>query len=174
VPDLDSLVPVWRVLRHALALPVLNVRLYFSALFEGRRRFSALALAAWAGLVSFETPRLGLLRSLVDCQRKSWLPRFVNFEPSITERQPAAGRVGLAALKAGLFALTAVDRIGAAVVPAENPAGVPASLATAMFHRLSSSPPFFSAHPSKSVEACAGSAVMIDRSRNSGTIETLM
>jgi len=174
VPDLDSLVPVCRVLRQAPALPPSTERLYFSALSDGRRRFSALALSARAGFDSLAIPRLGPLRSFVDRHRKSWLPRFVNLEPSILCR-PLSGRAdGLPALSAGLPGLIDAARGGPVMALAEPDAGTPDSLATANVQRPSSSPPFFSAHSWKSFEACAGSETAIDSSRNSGTIETLM
>jgi hypothetical protein len=114
---------------------------------EGRRRLAELALTACAGLVSVLTPRLAPFLSLVDRQRKSWLPRFVNLEPSITAVPAEEVLRGHAALLAGLPALMTVDlRETIILVRAPSAVAGPASLAAARIHCPSSSAPLLMAH----------------------------
>jgi len=149
-PEVESLVPIFGLLRQAPARLWTVERLYFDETPEGRRRLAALARVACAGLVSLLIPRLAPFLSLVDRQRKSWLPRFVNLEPSIPVELPEAGLEGLVPLFAGLPALMAMDRRETVIivrVPSEAAALI--SLAAARSHRPSISPPFFIAHSSK-------------------------
>ncbi len=175
LPEVESLVPILALLRHALALPELIDRLYFAAWLPGRRRFEALARVGCAGLVSLLTPRLGPFLSLVDFQRDFWLPRLVNLEPSIPEELAAAVLEGLPALPAGRPALIFVDfRETVIVLRVELSVVASTSLAAALVQRPSSSLLLFIAHSSKSSEAEAGRAAVMSRSRNNGTIDALM
>ncbi len=175
LPEVESLVPILALLRHAPALLDPTDRLYFSALLPGRRRFEELARVNCAGLVSLLTPRLGPFLSLVDCRRNSWPPRLVNLEPSIPEELAAALLEGLPALPAGRPALIAVDfREIVIVLRAGLSEAAPTSLAATLVQRPSSSLLFFIAHSSKSSEAEAGRAAVMSSNRNNGTIDALM
>ena len=127
------------------------MRLYFDAVLEGRRRLKALARMACAGLVSLPVPRLGPFLSLVDFQRKFWLPRLVNLEPSIPVELPAADLGCLPALFNGLPAFMTADWREKVIVPSGAlVTAAPASLVAVRIHRPSSSPLFFIAQLSKS------------------------
>jgi hypothetical protein len=89
----------------------------------------------------------------------------VNLDPSILVEFAAAG----------LAARVVVDRrVAVMVVLAELLMACPASIVVAFVQRPSISPALFIAHSSKSSEAEAGRAAAINRSRNNGTIDTLM
>ena len=118
------------------------------------------------------TPRLGSFRSLLEFRRKAGLPRLVNLDPSIPVELAVAGRE---VLPAGLAALMVVDeREIVMVLRSELLITCPATLAVALVQRPSISPALFNAHFSKSSEAEAGRAAATNRSRNNGTIDTLM
>lgn len=141
----------------------------------GSRRFELLARTAFTGLSSLLTPRVGPFRFLVDCRRKSWLPRLVNLDPSIPTVLFEVRFESLPDFTAGLAALVVVDlRVTVIVLWAELLMDGPASLAAAFVQRPSISPALFTAHSSKSSEAVAGRAAVTSRSRNNGTIDTLM
>ena len=151
VPEAESLVPILGLLRQADARPWPVERLYFDEVPKGRRRLKALARVACAGLVSLLVPRLAPFLSLVDLQRKSWPPLFVNLEPSIPVVLPRARLAGHPALFAGLPALIATDRRDMViVVPVPSAEAAAPALVAALIHRPSSSQPFLIAHPSKS------------------------
>ena len=175
VPEVESLVPILGLLRHALALLEVVERLYFDELFDGRRRFEALARVACAGLESLLIPRLGPFRALVDFQRKSRPPRLVNLELLTPVELPEAVPDGLPVLLAGLPVFMTVDwRETVIVLRAPSLTVAPASLAAAFVQRPSSSLLLFIAQSSKPSEAEAGRAVAIKSKRNSGTIDALM
>jgi hypothetical protein len=172
VPELVVLVPMRALLRQACALPAPTERLYLAVLFPGRRRLAELARVVCEGLVSLLAPRLAPFLFLVDRQRKLWPPRLVKLDPSIPVELEAEGREGLVVR---LAALIVVDRRETVFIRrVELTEVVPASLIAALFQRPSISPLLFSAQPSKSSEAEAGRAVATSRSRNNGTIDTLM
>ncbi len=175
VPELVVLVPMRALLRQACALPAPTERLYLAVLFPGRRRLAELARVVCEGLVSLLAPRLAPFLFLVDRQRKLWPPRLVKLDPSIPVELEAEGREDLVDLVADLAALIVVDRRETVfILRVELTEVVPASLIAALFQRPSISPLLFNAQPSKSSEAEAGRAVATSRSRNSGTIDTLM
>jgi len=142
---------------------------------KGSRRLALLARTAFAGLRSLLTPRLGSFRPLVDCRRKAWLPRLVNLDPSIPVELAAAGREVLPLVTAGLAVLMVVDLREIVMVLLTELFNVcPASLVAALVQRPSISPLRFIAQLSKSSEAEAGRAAATNRSRNSGTNDSLM
>jgi hypothetical protein len=172
----EVLEPIFGLLLQAPALPEPTVRLYLDELLPGIRRFELLALSAWAGLDSLLTPRDAPFRSLVDIRRNSWLPRFVKAEPSTPVVLPwPLLSEGHPALFIFLAVRAVVERRDTAVfLRAAVIGATPASLTAALSHLPSSSPPFFRAQSSNPSEAPAGREAATMRSRNSGTIDTLM
>jgi hypothetical protein len=106
---------------------------------------------ACAGLFSLEVPRLGPFLSLVDFQRKFWLPRLVKLEPSIPVELPAAALYVFPVIFAVLPAFMTADRRVTVIVPSGALVTVaPASLVAVRIQRPSISTPFFIAQLSKS------------------------
>ncbi len=171
----DILVPILPLFRHAPALLYPEFRLNVDSLLMGSRRFALLARTACAGLLSLLTPRVGPFLFRVDCRRKSRLPRWVNLEPSIPVEFAEVWFEGLPVFMDGLTPLMVVERRATVLVPSGAlTADGPASLLDAFIQRPSISPALLIAHPSKSSEAEAGRAAVSSRSRNNGTIDTLM
>lgn len=175
VPEDVVLVPIFALLRHAPALPVPIERLYFPEVFPGSRRLAELALVVCDGLVILFIPRLAPFLFFVDFQRKSWLPRLVKREPSIPVEPESNLPEDLVVLTVVLAALIVVDLLVTVILLRDGlTAAFPVSLTAALFQRPSISLLFFIAHPSKSSDAEAGRAAATSRSRNNGTIDTLM
>jgi hypothetical protein len=164
--ELESLCPILGLFRQAAARPCPTDRLYFDELFVGRRRSARLALVECAGLESLLTPLVGPDRSLVERQRNSWLPRFVNLAEFILLWPPLLRPLGLPILRDGTRALISGLRRVTVLVPSGAPAAfLPVSLPDACNQRPLSSLLFLSAQSSKSSPADAGEAEADSRSR---------